>query len=99
MKGMLRKLPKFYRNFYFVTSALFLGWMLFFDTNDIYSQYKLKDKLTELENQRQYYEAKILSVKSEREALLNDEGLLEKFAREKYFMKKEGEDIFVIVEE
>lgn len=96
---MLDKLPKITRNFYFIVGVLFIGWMLFFDTNDIYSQYKLKQKLFELESQKEYYESKIVEVKSEREALLNDMDLLEKFAREKYFMKKEGEDLFVVVED
>lgn len=96
---MLDKLPKFFRNFYFIASILFIGWMLFFDTNDIYSQYNLKKKLSGLESQKQYYESKIMDVKSEREALLNNKDLLEKFAREKYFMKKEGEDLFILVEE
>jgi cell division protein FtsB len=96
---MLDKLPDFTKNFYLITAVLFVGWMLFFDTNDVYSQYKLKQKLHELESQKVYYEDNIIEVRSEREALLNDEDLLEKFAREKYFMKKSGEDLFVIVEE
>ena len=95
---MIDKLPKFTRNFYFLSGVLFIGWMLFFDSNDIYSQYKLKQKLFDLENQKQYYEAKISEVNTEKEALFNDKNLLEKFAREKYFMKKEGEDLFVVVE-
>jgi len=77
----------------------FLIWMLFFDANDIYSQYVLRKKLTELENERKFYEEKIKEVNSDREALINDKELLEKFAREKYYMKKEGEEVFVIVEE
>jgi len=96
---MLDKLPDFTKNFYLISAVLFAGWMLFFDTNDVYSQYKLKQKLYELESQKGYYESNIIEVRSEREALLNDEDLLEKFAREKYFMKKSGEDLFVIVEE
>lgn len=89
-------LPK---NFYFVATAVFLVWMLFFDSNDIYSQYQLKRKLSELENQKEYYQEKIKDVKVDREALLNDMELLEKFAREKYYMKKDGEEVFVIIEE
>lgn len=89
-------LPK---NFYFMASMVFLIWMLFFDSNDIYSQYQLKQKLSELENQKEYYQEKIEDVKVDREALLNDMELLEKFAREKYYMKQDGEDVFVIVEE
>ena len=74
-------------------------WMLFFDTNDFYSQYKLKNKVKELVDQEVYYLENIEQVKKDREALLNDMELLERFAREKYYMKKEGEDLFVVVEE
>jgi len=96
---MIKKALKLSRNFYFLTGMSFLIWMLFFDANDIYSQYVLRKKLTELENERKFYEEKIKEVNSDREALINDKELLEKFAREKYYMKKEGEEVFVIVEE
>ena len=96
---MLDKLPKFARNFYFIAAVLFVGWMVFFDANDLYSQYQLKRKLNDLENQRDHYLQEIEKVKKEREALLNDKTELERFAREKYYMKKEGEEVFVIVEE
>lgn len=95
---MLSQLPKYTKNFYFVVSILFLVWMLFIDSNDFYSQYQLKSKRIELEKEKKYYEEKIIEVKNEREALLNSDELLEKFAREKYFLKKESEDVFVIVE-
>ena len=73
--------------------------MLFFDTNDFYSQYQLSEKVEELENQETYYNQKIEEVNADREALMNDMELLERFAREKYYMKKEGEDLFVVVED
>ncbi|MFY0653660.1 MAG: septum formation initiator family protein [Cyclobacteriaceae bacterium] len=96
---MLKKLPKFTRNIYFICGVLFVGWMLFFDANDFYSQYQLKKKLTDLENQRNHYIQEIEKVKKDREALLNDKSQLERFAREKYYMKKEGEEVFIVVEE
>ncbi len=96
---MFRQVPKFLTNFYFLVGTFFLIWMLFIDSNDFYSQYVLRKKLKEMEKEKNYYEQKIVEVKSEREALLNNDGLLEKFAREKYFMKKENEDVFVVVEE
>ena len=73
--------------------------MLFFDANDFISQYRLKSKLKNLKDQKQYYIKKIEEVKKDREELLNNPELLEKFAREKYLMKKKGEDVFVIVKE
>ena len=94
---MFKKLAPFTKNFYFVTGALFLFWMLFLDTNDILSQFQLRHKLHDLKREKDYYTQKIQEVKVERQQLLTDKDMLEKFAREKYFMKKDHEDLFVIV--
>ncbi|MBV6646232.1 MAG: septum formation initiator family protein [Cyclobacteriaceae bacterium] len=99
MKNLFRKTPPFLRNFYVVAILLFVCWMLFFDSNDLFSQYRLSRKQSELEQTKAFYQEKIQEVKSDREALLNDDDLLEKMAREKYFMKKDNEDVYVIVEE
>lgn len=96
---VFNKLPKFTKSFYFLSGMVFLSWMLFFDSNDIYSQFMLKRKVTNLESEKAYYLDKIEQVKNDKEALLNDKELLERFAREKYFLKNEGEDLFIIVEE
>ena len=99
MKNYLSMLPSFFRNFYVVTLFFFLLWMLFIDSNDIIAQYKLNKKLEKLEGERNYYLVKIEEVKKDREELLSNTELLEKFAREKYLMRKKTEDLFVIVEE
>lgn len=96
---MFQKSLHITKNFYFLSGLSFLVWMLFFDTNDFYSQYQLSEKVEELEHQEQYYLQKIEEVNADREALINDMDLLEEFAREKYFMKKDGEDLFVVVED
>lgn len=93
------KLPKFTKNFYFLFSFFFLIWMLFIDANDLITQFKLKQQLETLENEKAYYQEKIGEVKKDREELLSNDALLEKFAREKYLMKKETEDLFIVVEE
>jgi cell division protein FtsB len=96
---MLKKLPKAFRNFYIVTGLIFLVWMLFLDSNDFLSRFKLSAKLRSLENEKEYYQEKILEVEKDREELMGNRELLEKFAREKYLMKKNTEDIFIVVEE
>lgn len=96
---MLKKLPKAFRNFYIVTGLIFLTWMLFLDSNDFLSRYKLTAKLRSLEGQKEYYAEKIKEVEKDRAELMGNRELLEKFAREKYLMKKETEDIFVVIEE
>lgn len=96
---MIKKLPKFTRNFYFIAGMFFLFWMIFLDSNDLYTQYKLSSQLKSLESEKEFYQEKIEEVRNERQQLLSDTETLEKFAREKYLMKKESEDLFVIVEE
>lgn len=96
---MLKRLPKAFRNFYIVTGLIFLVWMLFLDSNDFLSRYKLTSKLRSLEGEKEYYLEKIEEVEKDREELMGTRELLEKFAREKYLMKKETEDIFIVVEE
>jgi len=95
---MIKRLPKFTKNFYFIVGVVFLLWMMFIDSNDFLSQYKLTHKLNNLEQEKSYYSKKIEDVKVDREELLSNKELLEKFAREKYLMKKKTEDIFVVVE-
>jgi cell division protein DivIC len=95
---MLKRLPPLFRNFYFVTGFSFLIWMIFLDSNDLISRFKLGSKLRTLDNEKEYYQEKIADVDKDREELMTDKDLLEKFAREKYLMKKETEDIFIIEE-
>ena len=73
--------------------------MLFISDSNLFRQYQLTNKLRKLENEKAYYSVKIREVEKDRSELMTDEALLEKFAREKYLMKKEKEDIYVIVEE
>ena len=92
------KIPKIFKNFYFATGLIFLIWMLFFDANDLISQYKITQKLNELEEEKAYYIEKRKEVKKDRKELLGSNEMLEKFARERYLMKKKSEDLFIIVE-
>lgn len=93
------RLPRFTKNFYFLFGLFFIFWMLFIDSNDFYTQYQLNQKRKNLENDREYYLKKIAEVKVERDELFSSDKKLEKFAREKYLMKKESEDLFIIKEE
>jgi len=85
------------RNFYFLTAAGFVVWMVVFDANDVGKQYDMYRKWRELRSEKEYYEANIEVVKKDRAELLSSPALLEKFAREKYLMKRPGEDVFVLV--
>jgi cell division protein DivIC len=96
---MLKKLSPYFRNFYLVTGVAFLVWMTFLDSNDLVSRFRMNSKLGALEDEKEYYLEKIKEVEKDRTELMTNKGLLEKFAREKYLMKRENEDVFVIVEE
>jgi len=95
---MLKRLPPVFRNFYFVTSACFLIWITFLDSNDLITRFKMGAKLRALDDDKEYYIQKVSEVEKDRTELMTNKELLEKFAREKYLMKKETEDIFVIEE-
>lgn len=55
--------------------------------------------MNSLENEKTYYQEKIKEVEQDRNELFGDKESIEKFAREKYLMKKENEDIFIVKEE
>jgi cell division protein DivIC len=96
---MLKKLPKAFRNFYVVTLAIFFVWMLVLDSNNLIARFQLSSKFSDLENEKEHYQEKIKEVEKDRNELFGDRESIEKFAREKYLMKKESEDIYIIVEE
>ena len=85
------------RSFYFLTGMGFLIWMLVFDANDLGKQFDIYRKWKELRSEKEYYLNNIEVVKRERAELMSSPALLEKFAREKYLMKRPGEDVFVLV--
>jgi cell division protein DivIC len=98
LNSMLNKLPKPLRNFYLISIVLFLAWMLLLDSNNLISRFQLSSKLRSLENEKEYYEEKIKEVEKDHDELFGDQESLEKFAREKYLMKNESEDIYIVVE-
>lgn len=93
---MKLQLPKYLTNFYLLFSAVFIVWMLFFDANDLINQYWLLQKQDALVNEKKFYESKIEEVKKDRAELLGKPDQLQKFAREKYLMRKPTEDVFII---
>ena len=73
--------------------------MLFFDQHDFISQLQLQSELKQYQEDKEYYRKRITETEQDLNELLTNEDNLEKFAREKYLMKKPNEDIFVIVHE
>jgi cell division protein DivIC len=86
------------RNKYLLSIGVFAVWILFFDRNDLITQWDRKKELQKLETSKEYYETEIKSTKKELADLDRDTKVLEKFAREKFFLKRPNEDVFIIVD-
>ncbi len=82
-----------FKSWYFLILIAFVTWMVFFDGNDLGTQMRLKNKLVALDQEKIQLNQKITQTTNALEALREDK---EKFAREKYYMKKDGEDVFII---
>ena len=82
-------------NLYLLIGVGFLVWMVFLDANSLVIHYQLNAEINTLEEQKIQLEKEIAADKKALEELQNPEKL-EKYARENYFMKKEGEEIFLI---
>ncbi|SHN10146.1 FtsB family cell division protein [Mucilaginibacter sp. OK098] len=95
----LRRLINLFRNKYFLISFAFLVWMIFFDKNDLFSQYQYHQEVNKLKLERDFYQKETEKVAKDLDELTSNPQKLEKFAREKYLMKKDNEDVFVIVKE
>lgn len=95
MKKWIRKIVPWFGNFYFTSGVILFLWMIFIDPNDFISQFRLTSKRNELENEKAFYLQKIEEVKVERNEIFGSPSLLEKFARERYLMKKPNEDIYI----
>ena len=87
------------KNKYLITVIALTVWVIFFDKNDLRTQLELRAEVQKLEEERNYFAKEINSITSDIKELYTNPKTLEKFAREKYLMKRDNEDIFVIVEE
>lgn len=94
-----KKIWPYVFNKYFLTSLVFLVFLFFFDTNNLLTQIRLSMELNKLEKTREFYLKEIEQDLKDTESLMTNQKNLEKFAREKYYMKRPNEDIFVIVRE
>lgn len=87
------------KNKYLITIVALVVWLSFFDKNDFSTQMDLSSKVNKLKSERDYYIKSIKDTKNEINELQTDSTNLEKFARENYLMKKDNEDVFVLVAE
>ena len=99
MIKLLENIPSWIKNKYLLTVAGFAIWILFIDDRDlITTHFRHKEELRKLEESKKYYQGQIAATRAELEKLKSNPSTIEKYAREKYFMKKDNEDVFVIRE-
>ncbi|MEO9051083.1 MAG: septum formation initiator family protein [Ginsengibacter sp.] len=85
-----------FRSKYLITGIAFAVWMVFFDRNDIPLQIKRARELSNLKQSEKNMALQILTTKKELELLKNSSATLESYAREKYLMKKDNEDLYIV---
>ncbi|MDA9554762.1 septum formation initiator family protein [Pelobium sp.] len=95
----MKRLIDLLKNKYFLCTIAFLVWMLFFDRNDLASQYEYRSQVKKLEEEKEFYTQEIAKAEKDLQELTTNKEKLETFARERYFMKKDNEDVFVVVED
>ncbi len=92
------KIPSFLKNRYIITALIFILWISFFDQNNLITKFQYWMELKSLEDEKTFYQEEIKQTNKDLYELQSNLKSLEKFAREKYLMKKDNEEIFVIVE-
>ncbi|MEI7588998.1 MAG: septum formation initiator family protein [Chitinophagia bacterium] len=91
----LKKILPFITNRYFLVVLGFAIWMLFFDQRDYFQQKERATELNKLEAAKKYYQDEISKTKKQLENLQNNPAAIEKFARERYLLKRDGEEVYL----
>lgn len=97
LNNVFNGIPAVFRNKYALVLFAFVIWMTFFDNYNFIYRTHIFGELKEARVQKRYYQKQIKEVNADLTDLFSTEASLEKFAREKYFMKRDNEDVFIIV--
>ncbi|HWR34170.1 MAG TPA: septum formation initiator family protein [Chitinophagaceae bacterium] len=95
---LLNHIPAWLKNKYFISFAAFCVIMLFLDKNDIFTQTGRRNELNEWQQKKKYYTKEIKELRKEADELANNPGAIEKTSREKFYMKRDNEELFIIPE-
>ena len=96
---LLAHIPAWLKNKYFITSLAFIAWVTFFDTKDLLTQAQRRQELNDLQQSKEHFTNLISAEREELTQLQSNPVTLEKYAREKYYMKRDNEDLFIIPSE
>jgi cell division protein DivIC len=87
------------KNKYVLASLFFILWLGFFDQNNWVERLQNLREMKQLNEDKAYYQKKIAEDSERLKELKTNNENLEKFAREQYLMKKDNEDVFIIVDD
>ena len=93
---LFRSVIKLLSNRYWLAIAAFAVWIIFFDESNLFVQRQRTRELNELNKKIEYSKGQVAQTRQELKDLQNDPAILEKYAREKYFMKRDNEEVFVV---
>lgn len=91
----IKKLIPFVANRYFIAIVAFVVWMLFFDQRDFFLQRDRAAELKKLEQAKAYYQKEISTTQEQLNNLQSNPGAVEKYARERYLLRREGEEVYL----
>ncbi len=91
----IKKLIPFLANRYFIAILAFVVWMLFFDQRDFFTQRDRAAELNKLEDAKAYYQKEISTTQEQLNNLQSNPGAVEKYARERYLLRREGEEVYL----
>ena len=94
----MKKVLRIIINKYTITLVAFGVWMIFFDSSSVLNRMKYREKLNSLKQEKHFYLEEIKKDSILSQKLLSDTSEIEKFARENYLMKKDQEDVFLVID-
>jgi hypothetical protein len=96
---MWNKIPPIFKNKYLLTGLAFVVWLAFFDRNNLVSQFRTHTVLNNLITEKEFFIDQTAKDSMALHDLTTDTASMERYARETYMMKKDNEDIFIVVKE
>ncbi|MFK7756419.1 MAG: septum formation initiator family protein [Flavobacteriales bacterium] len=92
----MNRIPSWLKNRYVLTLVVFLSYMLFFNDADVFSVYKSHAEVNKIQEEIDWYRANTKECKERLDKLEQGGFELERLAREKHFLKRENEDVFIV---
>ncbi|MCI0922562.1 FtsB family cell division protein [Sphingobacterium rhinopitheci] len=94
----MERLMSVVKNKFLIAGLAFVLWMVFFDRYDLPTQYNFQNQKTKLEYEKEFYTTEITNIERAIKDVQYNQVEIQRIAREKYKMKKDNEDIYVIME-